>query len=327
MDAGDVMAGARRALQVCLGVKPGEVVAVVCDAPRRELGEAFRLAAREMGAEPVLVLMEVRNRDGEEPPPAVGAAMAHAHVVVMPTTFSLSHTSARREACARGARVASMPGITADMMARVLPADYHLVARRATVLADLLTRAGRARIVSAGGTDVTMSLAGRVGHADTGLYLTPGSFGNLPAGEAYIAPVEGTAEGVVVIDGSLLDERVDQPVRIWLEGGRAVRIEGGRVAAELRRLLEEVGEGAANLAELGIGTNDLATVSGNVLEDEKVLGTVHVAFGDNASMGGHVQVPLHVDGIIMTPTLFLDGEVILRDGVLAGMSGWCERAG
>ena len=96
---------------------------------------------------------------------------------------------------------------------------------------------------------------------------------------------------------------------------------------ELRRLLEEVGEGAANLAELGIGTNDLATVSGNVLEDEKVLGTVHVAFGDNASMGGHVQVPLHVDGIIMTPTLFLDGEVILRDGVLAGMSGWRERAG
>lgn len=323
----DLNEAALHALRVCLGVKAGEDVLVICDERTLDMGRAFFRAARQLDAEPVLLVKGEGVLDGEEPSGPVAAAMLQADVVVMPTTHSLSHTRARREACARGVRIASMPGVTAEMMAKTFRADYEEVARRTRTLAGLLTRAREARILSDCGTDITMSLEGREGHADTGLLLTPGSFGNLPAGEAYIAPVEGTAEGVVVIDGSLLDERVDQPVRVWLEGGRAVRIEGGRVAAELRRLLEEVGEGAANLAELGIGTNDLATVSGNVLEDEKVLGTVHVAFGDNASMGGRVQVPLHVDGIIMSPTVFLDGEVILRNGVLVGMPGWRERAG
>lgn len=315
----DLVSGAGRALEVCLGVKPAEVVLVVCDDRTLDLGQAFYSAARGLGAEALLMVKGEGTRDGEEPPAAVARAMAEAHVVVMPTTYSLSHTSARRAACARGARIASMPGITADVMARALQADYHVVARRSQVLAERLTRARTARLVSKAGTDLTVSLEGREGHADTGLYLLPGSFGNLPAGEAYIAPLEGTARGVVVIDGSLLGERVDEPVRVWVEDGHVVRVEGGRVAAELRRLLDEVGGEAGNLAELGIGTNDVATITGNVLEDEKVLGTVHVAFGDNASMGGRVEVPLHLDGVITSPTLILDGEVVLQEGRVVGV--------
>lgn len=310
---------AARALKTCLGVRPGEVVLVVCDDRTILLGQAFYAAARILGNEPLLMVKERGRRDGEEPPRPVAAAMAEADVVVMPTTYSLSHTAARRDASARGARVASMPGLTADMMRRTFAADYGGVARRTGALAELLTRADTARILTPLGTDLTMSLAGREGHADTGFYLEPGSFGNLPAGEAYIAPVEGTAEGLVVIDGSLLDRRVDEPVRVWVEGGRAVRIRGGRSAAELERLLEETGGEAATLAELGIGTNDGAVVTGNVLEDEKVLGTVHVAFGDNASMGGRVAVPIHVDGVILAPTLLLDGRVVVQDGRLLGL--------
>ena len=164
-----------------------------------------------------------------------------------------------------------------------------------------------------------MSLGGREGHADTGILHEPGSFGNLPAGEAYIAPMEGTVEGIMVVDGAMPPMGLlDEPITIVVEKGFATEITGGEGAQMLLDAVAPHGQDALNIAELGIGTNEAAgsPLTGNTLEDEKALGTVHFALGDSASIGGKVNVASHIDGIILNPTLEIDGKTILEHGKL-----------
>ena len=181
----------------------------------------------------------------------------------------------------------------------------------------MLTEAETARVVTPFGTDFTMSLKGRVGEDDCGVYNTPGAFGNLPAGEAYIAPLEGTANGTLVYDASMGGiGLLDDPIRVTVENGEAVKVEGGKEAEQLNAMLEEAGRPGRNIAELGIGTNRGASLNGSVLEDEKVLGTIHIALGDNANFGGTVQAECHLDGLLTHPDLYLDGELVMKDGKL-----------
>jgi len=264
-----------------------------------------------------VVLIEYGERDlnGQEPPAPVPTAMAAVNVVLAVTSKSITHTAARRAATAAGARVATMPGITADCLIRTMNADYHAIADRTRRVAELLTRARVARLTTRLGTDITLPIAGIAAIASTGLILEAGEWGNLPSGEAYLRPEEGKSEGVVVVDGALAGVgMVTEPVRITVKAGVAVEIAGGEAAERFAAQLDHVGRLARTVAELGVGTNDRAVLTGKILEDEKILGTVHVAFGNNASMGGSVDIPFHVDGIILKPTLTLDGEPLLVDG-------------
>ena len=154
-------------------------------------------------------------------------------------------------------------------------------------------------------------------HPDTGIYHNPGDFGNLPAGEAFIAPVEGTAQGVIVIDGAMSGVGVvEEPIKMTVESGYVTEITGGHGARMLEDAIADLGKPARNIAELGVGTNDRAIITGKVLEDEKVLGTVHLALGNNVGFGGTCDVPVHLDGIILRPTLVIDDEVIIKEGAL-----------
>lgn len=306
---------ARTAILQCMGVKGHETVLIIIDDHCPQIGQALWEAAREVAAEAFLLRMMPRQSHGQEPPPLVAQAMLNADVVLAPTGKSLSHTQARRRATERGVRIASMPTITEDIMARTLATDYQGIRERTEPLAELLSRSSEARLTSPAGTDLRLSLKGRTGHADTGIFTEAGAFGNLPAGEAYIAPLEGTARGIIVFDGSVAGVgRIEQPIHIVVEDGYAVRIEGGEEAERLKALIEPHGWEARNIAELGIGTNDRATVTGQVLEDEKAFGTVHIALGNNATIGGTVEVASHLDGLVLKPTLTLDGQVVLRDG-------------
>jgi aminopeptidase len=175
----------------------------------------------------------------------------------------------------------------------------------------------KVHLTAPNGTDMTMSIEGRECISSTGLILNPGDFGNLPSGEAYLAPVEGTADGVFVVDGSFAGIGVlQEPLRLEVRNGYVTNLSGGEEAEKLRGLLEPHGRDAYSIAELGIGTNDAAQISGILLEDEKVAGTVHIALGNNASMGGSVTVPVHLDGVIQGPTLKVDGHMIMKDGNL-----------
>ena len=298
----------------CLGVKEGEEALVICNPATQRVGERLRGEAAEAGADAVLAVISERPSHGAEPPRVVAEAMAAADVLMAPTVQSLSHTAARKRATDAGARCATLPGVTEDMLARVMSADMEGLRRKGHVVAEALDLASEARVTDDNGTDLRLDLSGRPAIPDAGDLTEPGAFGNLPCGEAFISPADG--EGTLVIDGSLAGiGLVDHPVELVVEGGHLTSARGGEGMAFME-LLTMHGEDGTNIAELGIGTNEKAILTGEILEDEKIQGTCHIAFGASAGIGGTVQVPVHLDCIVMKPTVELDGEAIVRDGEL-----------
>jgi leucyl aminopeptidase (aminopeptidase T) len=310
----DLDRAVRAVVQDCLGVKEGEEVLVVCNPVTQHVGERLRDEAAEAGADAVVALMGERASYAAEPPATVAEAMAAADVLLAPTVQSLSHTAARKRATESGARAATLPGVTEEMLARVMSADMEGLRKKGHAVADALDRASEAHITDANGTNVRLDLSGREAIPDAGELTEPGAFGNLPCGEGFISPAGG--DGTLVIDGSMAGVGlVDEPVELVVEGGHLTSARGGQGMAFMA-LLTEHGEDGTNIAELGVGTNEKAILTGQILEDEKILGSIHIAFGASAGIGGTVQVPVHLDCVVMKPTLVLDGQVIVRDGEL-----------
>ncbi len=315
--AADLLHAATVCVRDCMGVQPGERVLVVTDEKLRRIGYALRQAALALGNEVLLVEMLPRRTNGEEPPAEVAGLMATFDVALCPTSKSLTHTDARRAASARGARIATLPNVTEEIMVRCMGADYHAIAARTARLCARMEQTSVIRVTAPGGTDVTLPIAGRHAHASSGLFREKGQWGNLPTGEAYLAPLEGQSQGVVVVDGSMAGiGMLKAPIRITIENGLATAIEGGEDAARLRDLIAPFGDEGRNVAEFGIGTNDKAIITGVILEDEKVMGTIHIAFGDNKSMGGTVRVASHLDGLVLSPSVWFDDRQVMDAGRL-----------
>lgn len=312
--AGTPLGCAARAAVSCLGVSADDRVAVVCNEPQRTIAEALVRAAADRTPEVSFVCFPATTRPNQEPPPAIAEAMAMATVVFAATAFSVSHTAARRNATARGVRIASLPKVTVELFERLLVVDYADLRRAGDALAAQLTSARTCRVTSAAGTDVTLQLGDRAAVCDSGNLQTAGAFGNLPAGEAYIAPIETSGDGSIVFDGSLAGYGLlAAPLTVTLRAGRAVAATGD-AGRWLLDTLDAGGSTGRQIAELGIGTNRNARVSGQIIEDEKALGTAHLAFGASASFGGVNVADVHIDGLLRQPTIELDGHVILRHG-------------
>lgn len=305
--------GARVALKDCMNVKKGETILIVTDTEKVHIGETLFKVATDLQTEAIMLIMLPRARHGEEPPQLVAEAMKSANAVVCPTLFSLTHTQARKRACEVGSRVATMPGITEDMFSSGgLTADYEEVTQWTRKVASRLDRAKTAAIVK-DNSRLLLDLEGREVIASTGLIRNPGEFGNLPDGEAFVAPVEGKSRGEIIIDGTMAGiGRLKSQLKITVRDGYIIEIVGDQAD----RLVKALGSAreARNIAELGVGTNRSARLIGNVLEDEKVYGTVHIAFGDNFTFGGKVRAGIHLDGVITKPTLYLDDELIIEEG-------------
>ncbi len=300
----------------CLGVRAGEEVLVVANPATSGLGERMCAEAAAAGGEAVLATMMERASHAGEPPKTIADAMLAADVVLAPTVQSLSHTAARKAASEAGARIATLPGVTEEMLARVMSADMEGLRRNGRAIAERLTAGDEARITCPNGSDLRLGLSGREAIPDAGELTAPAAFGNLPCGEGFVAPVEGTGEGTLVVDGTIAGVGIPgEPVELVVEGGHLTGVEGEE-GALLMDLLTAHGDDGTNVAELGIGTNECAELTGNVLEDEKILGTAHVAFGASAAIGGTVQVPVHLDCVVLRAEVAIDGEPILRDGEL-----------
>jgi leucyl aminopeptidase (aminopeptidase T) len=306
MSASGELAAAAEAAVDCLGVGDRDRVLALCNPAERAIAEILAAAAEARTRSVRLLEYPTQSRNGEEPPTQVARAMLDASVVFATTTYSISHTQARLAATAAGARIASMRGFT-EPCARAMSVDYGLLRSSGARLAAALTAAETCRITSPAGTDLSLSIKGRRATADDGNLQEPGAFGNLPAGEAYIAPLETVGDGVIVFDGALADYGLLRaPLSVRLEGGRAVEATG-EAADWLLSTLDAGGEHGRSVAEIGIGTNPNAELCGLVAVDEKVLGTAHLAFGTSASFGGVNQAGVHIDGMLRTPTITLDG--------------------
>lgn len=304
----------RTVLRDCLRIEPGEEVLVICNPVTEDIGALMRIEAEGDGAFATLAVISEVDSNGAEPPTPVAAAMVAAEVVLAPTIQSLSHTNARRAATQAGVRIATLPGVTEDMLARLMNADMRTLRRRGAAIAAALRSGEEARITCQHGSDLRLGLKDRIPIADAGVLNAPGAFGNLPCGEAFVAPT--TAEGTLVVDGSIAGVgKVETPVELTVRDGHLTDATGPE-GAILLEMLTMHGEDGTNVAELGIGTNEEATLTGNILEDEKILGTAHVAFGASAAIGGTVQVPVHLDCVIVEPTVEVDGKEIVRGGQL-----------
>jgi leucyl aminopeptidase (aminopeptidase T) len=304
-------APAETAVRQCMDLQADESCAVVTDDKRQPIGEALYEVASEITDDAVIVRFPPGEQHGAEPPDPVSAAMAGADVVLAPTTKSLSHTEARTEANAAGARVATLPGITADVFRTGLDADYESIRLECERLLDQVADADEIRVETDLGTNITFEPGEREWQLDTGIVHEAGQMSNLPAGEIFVSPE--TADGRYVVDGTMMPHgKLDgETLEFEVEDGFVTHISDDEIRQQVEEAADEVGEAAYNLAELGIGTNvAVADLVGSVLLDEKAAGTVHIALGDDHGIGGDTHAPIHLDGIITEPTVYADGVEI-----------------
>ncbi len=305
------------ALKDYLGLKEHESLLIVTDETKREISHSLLEAGKQLCREAFLIEMKSRDMNGQEPPEQVSELMKRVDAVICPTDKSLTHTNARREAVKCGARVGTMPGISTGTMLRCLNADADKILKLTAYVAEKLKNVSVIKVKTAKGTDISMPVKDRLILQSTGIIRNKGDWGNMPSGEVYLAPVENTSQGKIVIDGSMAGiGLLDEPIVIDVADGYAININGGEAAAKLTAMFDKAGKDGRAVAEFGLGTNYKAILTGQILEDEKVYGTIHIAFGNNISMGGNISVSLHLDGLITEPDVYFDDELIMKKGNL-----------
>lgn len=277
-------------------------VLVVTDMSTRQLGSDFHQALHELGWDAYINVMEDRTKSGEEPDALIAAEMLKYGIVFCLTKHSLTHTVARRQASEQGISVITMPGINEDIFFNgAINADYRIVEEETSNVAEQLTAHEQVLLQTGDHLQLTIPLGERTGIASTGVFNVQGNSGNLPSGEAYIAPIEYLANGQIEINGSIAGiGLVHEPIILTITDGRLVDATG----AQGQQLLSILGDGDGRiLAELGIGTNYAARLTGNILEDEKAKGTVHIAFGSNHTFGGNIKTNVHIDCVTKSPII------------------------
>jgi leucyl aminopeptidase (aminopeptidase T) len=306
-----------------LGIQEGDTVTIVVDEvtdPR--VGEILFEKAIGLGADAELSRVRGRHTNGDNLPPQVVAALRASDIAILATTtWSASHSAGVIAAIEGGVRVLSMPGVTYEMFSNgAMTADYDEVERLTVIWGELFARGRRIRITTAKGTDLTAELGGleRTPFLDTGSMSPAGGLANMPGGEVAFAPIEGTAQGVVIADIMLSTTpgNLDSEVRIDIVDGKVADVSGGPAARDFIQELERHGESSRVVAEIAVGTNAAARSIGVVLEDEKQLGTAHVGFGHSVGIGGKNASTIHADAIMADATVSVDGIEIIRAGMI-----------
>lgn len=303
------------ALKDYLGLDKSETLLVLSDKNMREIGFALYDAGMKLCDEAYYMEMEPRENHAEEPPEIIADMMQAVDVIIAPTTKSLTHTKAAWNASRLGVRIATMPGVTVDTMIRCLTGDFQKVIEISEKVQKTIIGADEIHVLTKNGTNISFGISGRKVISSTGVMRNISEKGNMPSGEVYLAPLEGTANGKIVFDGSVAGlGKLDNPVEVIIKEGVASEFIGNHQAEKMAGIIRKVGGNALNVGEFGIGTNPYAIISGDILEDEKSLGTVHFAFGNNKSMGGKIDVPFHLDATVLEPTVFVDDKIIIEKG-------------
>ena len=311
-------------VQICMDIRRGENVLIVCDPTTAEIGQSLHIATQKRSDRVLLIVMPKSRHHGEEPPSPVAALMRQQQVVIAATKYSLTHTRAARQALKDGARIATMPGMTFELYTEGgMTADFQDVKRRISNIANFLRRRRIINVKSESGTDVTFEVNWRDWKLDdNGICNRPRMLTNLPAGKVFILPKEGTMNGTIVIDGSWDSTLIEEPVELIVEDGTVVDVKGGSLAATIRQSYGEVAkklkakdrESVWTVAEFGFGMNPSARLVGNVLEDEKRMGSCYFSIGDNSRLGGSSNAGIHVSGVLAEPSVWLDDSCLTEAG-------------
>ena len=312
--------GIRQLFTSITHLREGEKVIVITDDNKREIGEFVYKYAREL-FETTMLVMTPRAGHGAEPTGAVRAALNDCDVAFGATTMSMFHCQARLDASKKKRlRWVGLQDYQLEMFETGgLTADFDEVRRVIDRVAKVF-RGKTFTLTAAGGTNMTCSVEGREPVLDYGTSTTPGSASFPPNAEAALGPVEGTSNGVLVIDGSIphpLLNLIDEPITCQVRDGMITEITGGRQADILRKLLADFNDPTVyNVGELGLGLNKENFLCGSMAPDEGSFGNIHIGIGKNLGFGGHVDSPLHLDMVIKTISCDIDGRVIMKDGVL-----------
>jgi leucyl aminopeptidase (aminopeptidase T) len=285
-----------------------------------KIAEVLAMAVRERDAEPILAVMIPRRGHGEEPPACIAEAMKKANVILPPVSTSITHTKAVKEATAAGSRAVALTAFTEDLLIRGgIQADFKKLKPICLEVARRFGEAKMVKLTTPTGTSLTLRKEGRRGNA---LYciVGPGEFSPVPNVEANFSPLEGTAEGVIVADASIPYLGIGllrEPVRCKVEKGFIVAIDGGTQADILKRDLQARKDpNCYNIAELGVGLNPESRMTGIMLDDEGVWGSVHIGIGSNITLGGNIKAAIHYDLLMWGAAIELDGKAILERGDL-----------
>lgn len=316
--------GARTIIEKCAAVKEGESVFVITDFPTFPVAALIAETAVAAGANLTMGVMSMRKYDGQEPENTVASAMKEANVVLMVVQKSLAHTHAAQTALASGARVLSLTALSMDMLASpAFKADFVRAAPLCMQVSEIFSKGDSLTITSNAGTDFTTSLKGRRGNAHTCLVEKAGQFSAAPNIEASISPVETSSNGIFVADASipyLGIGALSAPVTFVIQDGAVIDVRGGREAEKIKRIWQEQNDPHVyNIAQVAVGLNPevpeaIGTLGCNY--DEGAFGTVHIGIGTSVNLGGAVKASTHFDAVMSHPTLSVDGEVLIRDGLV-----------
>ncbi len=304
------------AFEKSFDIRPDEHALLIYDKSTPEVSEAFIQAAAELKIKLTKHKIEFTKGHGQDPDPETVYMMTKFHVIICPTLFSLTHCSAMHAARKTGVRGATLPGITPEIFARGLKVDPNELHTTGRKLIAAMSKNCEIHLTSRAGTDLRFNLGLYPYKNDDGIFHKRGVIGNLPAGEVFIAPNPHTASGKLVVDGSIGSQPWHEgmePAEVMITNGSAADFygyRGERWDADLRKH----GPKGLMLAEFGIGSNPYAKMTGNLLEDEKIKGTVHLAFGNNCGFGGDNDVPVHIDGVVCHPTVKCNGQLLIEDG-------------
>jgi leucyl aminopeptidase (aminopeptidase T) len=316
----DIIKGIRSILESCEVVQPAQHVLIIADNEGRSmwLGNLVMNVVNSMGAEAVLTIINPPEMRGAEPPASVSAAMKNVDVSIrVSDKAALVHTTARKEATAVGARYCPIDIPIEDIKKGASADDIHLIKDRTETLAQMLTEASVAKVTTPSGTNISVSLANRQGIA---LHpLSPVVAGIPYYAEAAIAPVEGTAEGILVIDIAFIDWDyiMRKPLNLTVKGGKVIDVSGANEEADRLKKVLSTFENASNIGELGIGTSHIVPLPFyGTRRDAARIGTTHFALGRNNDIGGETWSEVHWDALMDQAIVELDGRCVLRNGDL-----------
>ena len=321
-----MFSAASAALEYLFKISENDNVLILTDAHSAAIADAFEKASIRIGCPVDFYKIENDQRPLQEIPPGLEKLLPGKTIVLniikaYPEEIAFRIKWIFKVEENKQIKMGHMPGITEEMMMNSVNVDFGGMKMVADKLIETLENAVQLHITTIAGTDILLGVAGRKFISDIGVYA--GEMCNIPCGEVYSAPLETEANGIIVFDASIGDiGLLMHPLKVFVQKGRITKFESDNIDL-VKRITEltDIDEDAKVIGELGIGVNPGARITGNMLEDEKALGTTHIAFGNNEDFpgGGKNHSKIHRDYLFYKPTIevsYAEGKnkVLMKHG-------------